>query len=407
MRFLYRSVLWVAVLLAFGLPAPALSQTSEPPPLASAWLQGWPMDGHDPQRTDRSPAMGPAHPRLLFTRRHVGVGLIGPDGAMYGGKVTKGRYIPLALDQSGRQRASYHLPLSLVGVASNSTLYGIGFNVPKGHKGPASTGEAATAGFLPNGKLLWKIQPSGLLKGSEPLVAPDGTLYAPFEGSGPEFAGLDLISRDGEQRYLQKETPFWTVALASSGTIYALTFSHDTNGSYVEAVDQTGQILWQHALQVSLETWGICRCLMVGRSGVLYATDGSDLLAYTSSGGLLWRLHDKNGVLALAERLDGTLVVAGHHALHALSVDGRVLWTASIGTTGRSDGLPKLIVDAAGTTYVGTGDGKVRIFSDGGALLATLSAGRHKPFMVPSSRLAAIGRLVINGTDGTLRVYGP
>jgi outer membrane protein assembly factor BamB len=145
---------------------------------------------------------------------------------------------------------------------------------------------------------------------------------------------------------------------------------------------------------------------MVGHSGVLYATDGSDLLAYTSSGGLLWRLHDTNGVLALAERLDGTRGSRSSF-LHALSVDGRVLWTASIGTTGRSDGLPKLIVDAAGSTYVGTADGKVRIFSDGGALLATLSAGRHKPFMVPSSRLTAIGRLFINGTDGTLRVYGP
>src|SRR6266516_2988270 len=51
----------------------------------SGWLQGWPMVGHDPQRTNRSLDIGPAHPRLLFTTSLIGgPALVGADGSLYG-----------------------------------------------------------------------------------------------------------------------------------------------------------------------------------------------------------------------------------------------------------------------------------------------------------------------------------
>ncbi len=62
-------------------PLPA-SAASDP---VSRWLQGWPMVGHDPQRTNRSPNVGPIHLHALFQRSHVyDQPLIGPDTAIYG-----------------------------------------------------------------------------------------------------------------------------------------------------------------------------------------------------------------------------------------------------------------------------------------------------------------------------------
>jgi hypothetical protein len=51
---------------------------------AATWLQGWPMVGHDPQRTNRSTSAGPVQPHVRFTYRGpCGTPLIGPDGSIY------------------------------------------------------------------------------------------------------------------------------------------------------------------------------------------------------------------------------------------------------------------------------------------------------------------------------------
>jgi hypothetical protein len=65
-----------------------------------------------------------------------------------------------------------------------------------------------------------------------------------------------------------------------------------------------------------------------------------------------------------------------------------------------------LIVDAAGTAYVGSGDGIVRIISAGGKLVEQISAGGHHFDLPPHALMGPDGRLIVNGTDGVLRVYG-
>lgn len=106
----------------------------------------------------------------------------------------------------------------------------------------------------------------------------------------------------------------------------------------------------------------------------------------------------------LAQRADGVLIVAGQIGLDAVSPRGRVLWHVPLGTTQWK--APSVAVDAAGTVYVGCGDGLVRIFSAGGRLLTTLGSGPASIGSSPVPVLGPEGRLVVNGTDGVLRVYG-
>jgi outer membrane protein assembly factor BamB len=128
-------------------------------------------------------------------------------------------------------------------------------------------------------------------------------------------------------------------------------------------------------------------------------------VAYTSSGRRLWRLQTSDGAVTLAERLDGTLLVASTSGLTALTPNGTRLWQRSFvpstGTIVRFSGLPALAVDAAGRTYIGSGDGLVRAIGPDGTLLWTLGAPNSRG--APSIALGPTGQLVI--ASDALRVY--
>ena len=68
------------------------------------WLRGWPMVGHDPQRTSRSPETGPIHPHLLWTFKNAySDPVVGPKGSIY----AWGARGLIALDASGHQQWQY------------------------------------------------------------------------------------------------------------------------------------------------------------------------------------------------------------------------------------------------------------------------------------------------------------
>jgi hypothetical protein len=69
------------------------------------------------------------------------------------------------------------------------------------------------------------------------------------------------------------------------------------------------------------------------------------------------------------------------------------------------DAVPSLALDAQGNALVGSGDGRIRIFSAAGALLTTLDAGPTSTIDAPQLAVGADGRVIAVGTDGVLRVY--
>jgi outer membrane protein assembly factor BamB len=356
-----------------------------------SWLQGWPMAGHDPQHTNRSPTIGPFQPRLLVSRAHVYVNLIAWNGVMYGGVNRRSKFAPAQLDPTGRVLRTYHSASVRIALAPNGDTYASGAD--SGH----------VLAYSRHGKLLWKAT-TGLFKSAVPFVAPDNRLFAPFEGHPEDgSAGLDIFTPKGRRQRIEPGTSFFAAALGSDGNIFALTF--DRGASWVRAINPSGTVLWQRSLTVSLETYGMCNCVMMGSDGTIFATDGKDLLALGPSGELLWRDHKPDGALALAERSDGILLVAGEKTLDALDPKGKLLWKASLNPSGQPAAVPRVISDAAGTAYVGTTDGRVHVINADGKQVAVVDGGGYHDGWSPALLLAPDGSLVVDSTDGILRIY--
>jgi outer membrane protein assembly factor BamB len=368
-------------------------------PSVSSWLQGWPMEGRDPQRTYRSPAIGATNPHLLFQRKNTHVLVTGPDGRMYAPTA--------AYSSSGRQIWRLQTP-----GGDPPALTRSGTLVVTG--GTNARHVFNLLGIGSDGKILWRIRPFGFSKGAVMLAAPDGNVYSPIVGP-PESAipwtsphiGTNVVSPHG--KILRKlPAPLYHPALAPDGTLYGVgpTPVAGTADLYAYASDHS--LLWQQPWQFpvpypSADTVGP----LIGRDGRLYLGVGTSLIAITPSGQRTWTVDKGDQVLALAERADGVLLAAGKQNLEAFDSDGHRLWSVPIGAT---DALvppaSMLVVDAAGTAYVGSGDGLVRVVSSAGALLAMLEAGGRHAGYASTLLLGPTGRLIVDGTDGTLRVYG-
>ncbi|HEX6506905.1 MAG TPA: hypothetical protein VF221_04665 [Chloroflexota bacterium] len=380
------------VLCGIGLTSHAPPATAAPLHAAPDWLAGWSMNGHDPQRTNRSPATGPLQPHLIFQRTGVYVRYIAPDGNLYGG-ISEGEGTQLqeaAFSPTGGIRWSHlaRVEGQFVGLGPTGTVFQID--------------NMQASGYSARGKRLWKTQTLGLLKGVSPLVTGANQLYAPIVGPHGYSTRIGINIVSGTGNLLQLFPGDWrSPAMSLAGVLYLFTQS----STELQARSPTGALLWQ------VDVGGTPAALLdplVGKDGTVYVGNGTHLVAVTPDGQTRWTANKADGVLALAERADGSILSAGTNTLDAFSPDGTLLWSVPIGQS--SDQLasywPSLIVDAAGTAYVGSGDGIVRVISSEGKLVGQLPAGGHRSDFPPQVLLGADGRLIVNGSDDVLQVYG-
>ena len=123
-------------------------------------------------------------------------------------------------------------------------------------------------------------------------------------------------------------------------------------------------------------------------------------------------LFDRPSISIEAVGPDGAMVGSGQAGSQSLVVDlspnGQLLWSTAIGYSPAQypAAWPSLATDAAGKAYVGSGDGRVRVVSATGQLLARVYAGGYRHGSTPSLLLGPDGRLIVTGTDSALRVYG-
>jgi outer membrane protein assembly factor BamB len=248
------------------------------------------------------------------------------------------------------------------------------------------------------------------------LADQDGSIYSPIVGP-PENAlpwtsphvGTNIVSPGGKI-LRQLPAPLYHPALGRDGTLYGvgLPVGGNTAAAYLYAYGPDGHLLWQQPWEYpvpypSSDTAGP----LIGLDGRLYLGVGTSLVTLSASGQHLWTIDKPDGVLALAERADGVILSAGKQSLDAFNPDGHRLWSATIGTTDElTPPNSMLVVDAADTAYVGTGDGIVRIISPAGTLLSQLDVGGNHNGYPPYLLLGPNGHLIVDGTDGTLRVYG-
>jgi len=208
--------------------------------------------------------------------------------------------------------------------------------------------------------------------------------------------GLNLISSRG--RVLRRLAPMYHPALDHGNLIVDA-------GSTLRAVDRRGHPVWKRKLG---EDDSSTLRPVVAADGDIFTGYGRQIVAYTSSGQLRWRVRKTDGALALALRADGSLLVAGQDRLDALGTNGTRLWSTAIGHSPARypADWPSLVTDAAGKAYVGSGDGRVRVVSAAGQVLARVYVGGYRDGFPPSVLLGPNGRLIVTGTDSTLRVYG-
>jgi outer membrane protein assembly factor BamB len=391
-------------------------------PSSVLWARSWPMVGHDPQQTARGASVGPLRPHLLWAYRGVlGPPVVGPDGSVYGW--TRGGLI--ALTAAGRRRWTAPAEEFLGGppalgpdglVRVNGELRAASGTQPSG-----SVPHMAIFALSRTGRRLWTIRalpwatmpPQGvpLSKGVAPLVTVANLLYVPFVGPviRPGLNnGVEVVSPTGAP--LRRLLAGWAgpIAVARDGTVYEV--GGDSQGhTAVLATRTDGVLRWHHPVAYAQPG-----SVLIGRIGTVYASDGTgfgqtdvgEVNAYSASGRLLWRLRT-TGVAAMAERDDGTLLIADGSGVSAIGPRGTHLWHRALGHAPMGVyAPPSLVVDAGGRAYVGTGDGLVRALAPNGTPLWTLRAGGPTRLgTIPSLALGPAGALVVVGTDGVLRLY--
>jgi len=389
-----RFILWL--LLVVGVISPPVAHASRTRQGVPAWRFAWAMSGHDPQRTFRSPAVGPTHPRLLFQVRNVTVQAVGPDGMMYGSvNGTHGRRVA-ALYPDGGLRVLYPRGDGFDGELA-LRRDGVLLTVP------SDIGDVSA--FSPGAKVLWRVRRVGLSKGVPPLVTAGGYLYAAFVGHPQDgSAGLDIFAGNGHRQRIEAGTSIDAVARASDGQSYAVV--EKGGGYHLQALDRMGKLKWEHQVSELVGSPRECTCLLVGPRDTIYSTDHTDLVATDRTGRRLSQRAMPDGILALAQRADGSLLVAGHRSVVAINSSGYPLWSTPL-----SPGLPaaterpSLVTDRSGTIYIGTADGMVHILAANGHEVSSALGGGYHYGYTPSILLGPTGRLIVGGTDGFLRVY--
>lgn len=294
------------------------------------------MAGHDPQRTSRSPSIGPLYPRLLFRHSHViSQPLVGPDNTIYGWSTSS----LFAVGAANHHRWVYAANEGDAGgpaaLRPDGTLIAVGY--PAYIPGP-SPAFARVFAIASSGHLSWKFAAHDFSKGVAPYATSANVFYAPYVG--PQSGKLDVLSASG--RVLRRFTggSFYSVAQALDGTVYAF-----LKGQGLVALDSHGSVLWQNDLGISDR---VNLPIVVGRTGTVYVTTSLGVAAHDARGRTVWQNSAGSPMLALAEAPDGSLLGIDEHSLTKIDSMGHMIWSTRI-----SDSTvfapPALAVDARGT----------------------------------------------------------
>jgi outer membrane protein assembly factor BamB len=358
----------------------------------ASWIQGWPMTGHDLQRTNRSPAAVSTSLHLLFQIR---TRLIDPVVDASGGIYGFGRRGLIALNAAGQVRWRYPLVLldSPPALTPSGTIV-VGA-IPVGRA--VDPNEVRLYAINSHGRKRWSIRPHLFAKTTPLLTTASGNILAPYVG--PDNANMRIFNESGVLLHLIPGS-FGVVAVSPTGTICTSESDSVIGTSILTAFDSAGHPLWKMDLGTTLSG----RHLMVGRNGTVFASNGPQLHAIDPNGRVLWTYHAGSEVVQLAERADGAVLVVEQENLFALGPDGDIVWHHAIPPIPAS-AAAGLATDANNTAYLALPDGTLRGVASDGTELFSLSIGRPGKLARPQVVIDAQGRLIVSGADSTLYVF--
>jgi len=350
----------------------------------------WPMFMHDPQRSGRSPYLGPQWDDVAWVfgvpvwgKRNVSQPIIGSDGTIY--VYTYYDDHLYAISSDGNLKWKVENP--------EAGCDPCNFTPAIGYDGTIYLPVAASGGGG-GGKLL-AFDPMGSIKLSYPLqylpttpaIGSDGVIYI---GAG----SLHAINPDGTLKWRCDEVytghPF-LIAIGPDGTIYV------PESSGLAAVNSDGGLKWR------ISTGWISGSPAVGPDSTIYLPVLSELWAISSDGVIKWRLgdlpcrtNDWRGITPIAIAPDGT-VYLGNCLLYAVSPNGELKWQFELPI----EWLNTPNIGSDGTIYIGSYSGSYS--GEGGGVYAINADGTLKwKYTHPESFGAFLGSSL--GSNGTLYV---
>lgn len=382
----------VAAIAAVAVIAGLLIGTEAP-----ARTHAWPMLGHGPQWSYRSPYTGPEAPVVdwVISLPHTtSLPLIGADGHIYFSEEENGTLSIRSLNLDGSTRST--MTVADDGAYSSG---GLAFLAP----GPT----VAFYVFVnrQNGTTLmaldaayeeaWRTHYEFGVYWWATRRDPDGTVYVVHaRDKYDESVWLEVLRDDGTQK--------WALALTGLASFVAID-SHGTTYVYrddgrVYAYDGGGRLSWRSDVLPGLPGSYAGCWLAVAPDDTLYVLafpgDSRDYLtvfALKPSGDMRWhlRIEEVAGgwgtyIPAVAVGPDGGLYFASEEGIHRIDRDGQLARFATI--------AGRIMIDSAGNVYVG-GEGHLYAFSSDGSLKWEL------PIALDPIHLAM-------GIDGTIYVGG-
>ena len=332
----------------------------------------WPMRGHDPFHTNRSPYLGA---RSAVVRWSYATGAkvsaapsIGADGTVYVASVDNNLY---ALDSStGTEKWFFSTNGSLESspaVGSDGAVY-------------VGSYDGNLYALEPNGLKRWEVITNGAIR-SSPVLTESGLVCI-----GSRDGKLYAATLDGSiaWTYETAEAIESSPAVGADGRIYV-----GSEDDALHAVSDEGEALWTFATEGDVRA-----SPAIGADGTIYVASLfgqlANLYALTPDGVDKWAIATDGGIEGSpAIRDDGSLVVGTlNGVIYLITADGEVTWSTQVGAAVR--GAPAL--DADGAMYVGALDTVLYAFERSGA----------PRWNAPMDGLVWTGPVI--GSDGTIYV---
>ncbi len=365
---------------------------------------GWNTFGGDLQHSGRNASIGPDSPALQwsFPASNPSAPAVANNGTIYlpsaittsfGGALFHTTGAIYAIDSGGNQiwktTLSYEPAKVSPSIGPDGTIYIRGLDI-----GPTgSTYVETMSAISPSGSVLWEFSkgftgPPLKLGQHSPIVGPDGTIYVSFE----DF-NFYAINKDGSLKWSRRLSgaPYTATTIGLDGTIYINNFSNLT------AMNSAGTQLWS----VPLSSSGGQGWPSIGADGAIYLdVANSTLIAFNPAtgplvGSILWQtsLPGSASLATPSIGADGTIYQIAGTNLVALTSSGSLLWTVNQAVgNGGSITQSEPVIGADGTIYTRT-DSRVFSFNPNGS---------QKWILDVSSSLSGNGSIVLS--NGALYV---
>ena len=242
----------------------------------------------------------------------------------------------------------------------------------------------------PNGTLKWRYKTEGLIMGSSPAIAADGTVYV---GSWDDY--LYALNPNGTMkwRFGAKGSISSSPAIAEDGTIYFGTMGWPDDGDCnIYAINQNGTLKWLYHTGYKITCDPV-----IGDDGTVYCGSGDTYFyAINPNGTLKWRFKTGDYIKGPASiAVDGTIYIGSYDDyLYALYPNGAMKWKCKIGKGTETN--PSIASD--GIIYVG-GNNLYAVYPNG-TLRWSFNLGTNRHIHKSSPAISADGTIYVGTNIG-------